>query len=283
MPATATAYIRSMRGGAQTHMVAASDGHHYVVKTRNNPQGHRILINEYLAWRILEYLRIPTQAASLIEVTENFLAETQAKGARFGSTLGRNFTPAEPGWHYGSRYPGPPNLTLVHDFIAEESLGLCRNQPHFLGVLVFDKWTANTDMRQSIFFRAKLADLAPDPDVLDPNQRGLIASFIDQGFCFNGPYWDFPDRYAAGLYPLKRVYTQARGWANFEPWLERVRNFPEDLLDRAIREMPHSWFDEKDWTAAAKLCEILLRRRARVDRLIEEIKEKMPEVFPYWS
>ncbi len=283
MPATATAYIRPMRGGAQTHLVAASDGEHYVVKLRDNPQGHRILINEYLAWRVLEYLRIPTQAANLIEVTGAFLDAAAAQGARFGSTLGRNFTPATAGWHYGSRYPGPPNLTLVHDFIAEESLGLCKNRQHFLAVLLFDKWTANTDMRQSIFFRAKLADLAPDPDILDPTQRGLIASFIDQGFCFNGPYWDFPDRYAAGLYPLKRVYAQVRGWSSFEPWLERIRAFPDSVLDAAIREMPHSWFDDTDVDALHKLCEVLLRRRARVDRLIEDIKEKMPEVFPYWA
>jgi hypothetical protein len=272
-----------MRGGAQTHLLSASDGHHYVVKTRNNPQGHRILINEYLAWRILEHLKIPTQPANLIEVSPAFIEATNSISPRFGATLGRAFTPAEPGWHYGSRYPGPPNLTLVHDFIAEDSLALCRNLQHFIAILLFDKWTGNTDARQSIFFRTRLADFAPDPDTLDPNHRGLIASFIDQGFCFNGPYWDFSDRYAAGLYPMRRVYQRVRGWQDFEPWLERIKTFPDDLLDRALREMPQAWFTDQDWNDIPRLCETLLRRRPRVSRLIEEVKDKLPDVFPSWS
>ena len=31
MPVTATAWLRPLRGGSQTHLLAASDGHHYVV------------------------------------------------------------------------------------------------------------------------------------------------------------------------------------------------------------------------------------------------------------
>jgi hypothetical protein len=37
--------IRKMRGGAQAHLMQASDGGYYVVKFRNNPQHRRILVN----------------------------------------------------------------------------------------------------------------------------------------------------------------------------------------------------------------------------------------------
>jgi hypothetical protein len=45
----ATGHIRAMRGGAQSHMLTASDGHAYVVKFANNPQSVRVLANEWLA------------------------------------------------------------------------------------------------------------------------------------------------------------------------------------------------------------------------------------------
>src|SRR5256886_16572488 len=44
----ATDYIRAMRGGAQSHMLTANDGHAYVVKFANNPQSLRVLVNEWL-------------------------------------------------------------------------------------------------------------------------------------------------------------------------------------------------------------------------------------------
>jgi hypothetical protein len=283
MPPIATAYLRPMRGGSQTHLLGASDGHHYVVKLANNPQGRRVLVNEYLAWRILEYLKIPAQPASLIEISQDFLHTVNQEQQRLGITLGRSFSPPAPGWHFGSRYPGSPATTLVHDIIAENSLPLCRNLNHFWGILLFDKWTANADARQSIFYRTKLEELDTPGHAVEPGARGLISSFIDHGFCFNGPYWDFPDRPGAGLYYLRRVYLQVRGWAQFEPWMERIRSFPPHILDEALREMPQEWFDEADTAQLPKLCETLLRRRDRVPRLIEDLRDKFPEIFPYWN
>ena len=41
-----------MRGGAQSHLMLASDGNLYVVKFSNNPQHVRVLANELLATRL---------------------------------------------------------------------------------------------------------------------------------------------------------------------------------------------------------------------------------------
>ena len=43
-----------MRGGAQSHLMFADDGHYYVVKFQNNPQHIRVLANELIATRIAE-------------------------------------------------------------------------------------------------------------------------------------------------------------------------------------------------------------------------------------
>ena len=51
--------LRALRGGSQSRLMRASDGNHYVVKFRDNPQGSRILANELLASRLAEQLGLP--------------------------------------------------------------------------------------------------------------------------------------------------------------------------------------------------------------------------------
>jgi hypothetical protein len=45
-------HVRRMRGGSQSHLMRASDGHFYVVKFQNNPQHLRVLANEMFATRL---------------------------------------------------------------------------------------------------------------------------------------------------------------------------------------------------------------------------------------
>src|SRR5713101_1361401 len=42
-------HIRRLRGGSQAQLMAADDGHEYVVKFQGNPQTTRVLANDYLA------------------------------------------------------------------------------------------------------------------------------------------------------------------------------------------------------------------------------------------
>jgi hypothetical protein len=42
---------------------------------------------------------------------------------------------------------------VVFDFLPEEQLRTVVNLADFCGMLVFDKWTCNTNGRQAIFFR----------------------------------------------------------------------------------------------------------------------------------
>jgi hypothetical protein len=44
--------IRRMRGGAQAQLMRCSDGHYYLVKSQNNPQHTRVLVNELLGTRL---------------------------------------------------------------------------------------------------------------------------------------------------------------------------------------------------------------------------------------
>ena len=145
MPIRAQRLIRKMRGGAQAHLVEASDGKFYVVKLRNNPQHRRILINEWIASVFLKQLQIATPQAHLIELTPEFLAAEPDLYMQ----LGNRRLNAEPGWHFGSQFPGDPRVVPVFDYLPDSLLAECVNLRDYLGALVFDKWVSNADARQS--------------------------------------------------------------------------------------------------------------------------------------
>ncbi len=56
---SAVRHIRRLRGGSQSHLLAASDGGFYVTKFQNNPQHVRVLANEMLAGQLGRFLGLP--------------------------------------------------------------------------------------------------------------------------------------------------------------------------------------------------------------------------------
>jgi hypothetical protein len=263
-----------MRGGAQSHLIQADDQQFYVVKFRNNPQHRRVLINETVASVLLRYLQISVPEVVVISVSEEFLAASPAACLQLGSRQ----VPVEPGWHFGSRYPGDPDQVAVYDFIPDALLGQVANLREFLGMLAFDKWTANSDGRQAVFFRSRINEWTAARTSRRP---GFLAWMIDQGFAFNGPYWDFPDSPLQGLYHRPMVYEAVRGLDDFAPWLERIIHFPVEVIDQAFRSIPLQWIEGEEDSFEA-LLERLMQRRALVAGLIEACRKAKPAAFPNW-
>jgi len=273
MPVAAHRLTRKMRGGAQAHLIEASDGHSYVVKFHNNPQHRRILINEWIASTFLHYLDIAAPETAMVELTEDFLAATPDVHIQ----LGRERRAVTPGWHFGSRFPGDPMRTVVYDFLPDTLLEHVENLRDFLGVLAFDKWMGNADSRQAIFFRARVHD----PLAANPPRLGFVAQMVDNGYVFEGPHWRWGESPIQGLYFRPLVYRTVRGLAEFEPWLDRIRNFPEEVVDQAVKRIPPAWL-EGDEDELERLLERLMRRRERVPDLIEQCRSGRSNPFPIW-
>ena len=277
MPLNAQRLIRKMRGGAQAHLIEADDGHCYVVKFRNNPQHRRILINELVAGVFLRYLEISAPTTAILRFSEEFIHENPELHIR----LGHKRIAAEPGWHFGSQYPGDPFKLAVYDFIPDVLLGKVVNLKEFLGVLAFDKWVGNADARQSIFFRARLSQHLATVEH-SSSRLGFMALMMDHGYIFNGPHWDYVDSPMHGIYFRPLVYRDATSWDDFQPWLDRIINFPEEVIDEAFRQVPPEWMngDADDLEA---LLGKLLRRRKRVPDLIRDSSIGKVNPFPNWK
>jgi len=274
MPITAIRHVRKMRGGAQSHLLEADNGCWYVVKFRNNPQHRRVLVNERLSAVLLGYLKIAAPETALIQVSAGFLESNP----EIHLTLGTRQLPVEPGWHFGSQYPGDPARMAVYDFLPDILLAQVANLEDFRAILVFDKWVGNADGRQSIFYRALVRQAEPAAEAARP---GFVARMIDHGFAFNGPHWDFPDGPLQGLYARRLVYDSVRSLDDFEPWLGQVIHFPEEVIDRAWKAIPADWIDGEE-EALAQLLERLFDRRRRLPELIAACRTARNNPFPNW-
>ncbi|MGB9403796.1 MAG: HipA family kinase [Candidatus Acidiferrales bacterium] len=257
--------VRRMRGGAQAHLMRCADDSYYVVKFRNNPQGVRILANELLGTRLAGRLGLPVASAAVVEVRAELIANTEDLVIQ----LGRGHEPCSTGMQFGSRYPDAPATTVVYDFLPDEQLRDVQNLDSFAGVLVFDKWTCNTNGRQAIFFRP-------------PHESKYRAVMIDHGFCFNAGEWNFPDAPLRGIYTRQLVYERVRGMEAFEPWLERLKALDPGALDEAASAVPPEWYNfEPD--ALYRMLEQLYRRRTLVPELIRAAWKSSRIPFPNWT
>ena len=159
----------------------------------------------------------------------------------------------------------------LHDFLPDEKLREVDNLHDFAGMLVFDKWTCNTNGRQTCFLRTReqAGGFPPgspgDRPPRDCPARGEEAGryhtvMIDQGFCFNAGEWNFPDAPLRGLYARNRVYEGVIGMESFAPWLERLeKQISERVLAELADEIPPAWYED-DYDAHVRLLEQLYRR-----------------------
>ena len=266
LPLRAVEHIRRMRGGAQSHLMRCSDGNYYVVKFQNNPQHRRVLVNELLGTILAARLGLPTTPAAIIRVREELIRLTPDLCVEMPHTR----IPCQPGLQFGSRYPADLHRVTLMDFLPDKQVLSVRNLNDFVGMLVFDTWTCNTDGRQVIFGRQEVGT---------PYQVWMI----DQGFCFNAGEWNFPDAPRRSLHSRNVVYKQVLGIESFVPWLAKLESeiAVQALLDIA-KTIPPEWYED-DSTSLHRLLEQLDSRRGRVRDLLCSARRSSPHAFPNWA
>jgi hypothetical protein len=257
--------IRRMRGGAQSHLMLASDNNLYVVKFRNNPQHVRVLANELLATRLAEAVGLAVPPSEVIEVSDWLIQHTEELTIELRGGAQR----CQPGLHYASRWVGGLMPGQTVDYLPQEQLLEVRNLGEFAGILALDKWTCNINGRQAVFQKGR-------------RDRRYNAIFIDQGYCFHAGDWKFVDAHLGGVFAENTVYRGVTGWASFEPWLSRIENLAPETAWAIAEIIPPEWYGG-DLSALELLIDRLLARRARVRELIVGFGETARRPFPNWG
>jgi hypothetical protein len=110
---------------------------------------------------------------------------------------------------------------------------------------------------------------------------GFVAHMIDNGYVFAGPHWQLADSPLQGLYFRMQVYGNVRSREDFEPWLSRIANFPEEVVDQALKQIPPAWLDGDEAELETMLDRLLVRGR-RVADLLELSRAARENPFPNW-
>jgi hypothetical protein len=264
-----------MKGGSQPHLIRCDDGCFYVVKFPNNPQGSRSLANELLGTKLALALGLPATQPEVIAVNEELIRNSPEMYIDWGSCR----IPCAAGLQFGARFVSDPMLTPVFDFLPDSYLHTVVNPESFLGMLVFDKWSCNTDSRQAVFH-------LPGETVFDratgPSYKRYWATMMDQGYCFNASSWNFMDTPIQGLYSRHCVYAAVQGLDAFAPFLRRLENLPDRVLWEAAESVPPEWYGgRKDemWG----LVDQLAARRKSIASLILSCVASAPNAFPIWE
>lgn len=264
MPICAVEHVRPMKGGAQSQLLRAADGHYYVVKFSNNPQHTRVLANELLAARLARALELPVPEPAIIDVPLDLIHASPEMAIRLAGQVLR----CAPGLQFGSRMPLDGRPVPIYDYLPESTLASVANVADFRGMLLFDKWTCNCNGRQVIFCQTGGA-------------ASLRVFMIDQGFCFNAGEWSFPDSPLRGVYSRSLVYRDVVGWESFEPWLSRLEQLPPAMIYRAGEEIPPHWYGG-DTNELERLLRHLVARRTQVRELILAVKNSPRAPFESW-
>lgn len=266
MSQRAIEHVRRLRGGTQSHLMRCEDGGYYVVKFQNNPQGVRILANEMMAGKLAQALGLPVAQPEVVEVSDWLIEHTPELYVDWGKQRLR----CRSGFQFGSRFPCDPLRTPAYDFLPDSLLETVSNRRSFWGMLVFDKWTCNCDSRQSVFCRPSGGDSSP-----------YVATMVDQGFCFNANEWNFPDAPLRGLCMQLSIYAGVVGWESFEPFLTRLANLSEEVLEEAAAAVPPEWYEGKTEELRA-LLSALAERRRQVAPMLWELQQSPKRPFPAW-
>ena len=78
------------------------------------------------------------------------------------------------------------------------------------------------------------------------------------------------------------MYDAVRSLDDFQPWLDQVVHFPEEVIDQAWKGIPPAWIDGEE-DALDRLLEQFYERRARVPALIEACRDSRINPFPNWQ
>lgn len=253
--------ISGIRGGSNPQIVVCDDGAGYVVKFQNNDQGGgRILANDLLATRLAELLGLPVAPSAIVDVSGDLIRRSAS--ARIHIDFQADFTiPCQPGLCFGSQLTSRwcmGEFTKVFDTVSNQEFEKLRNKRDFLGMLVFDTWTANADCRQVVYVRDRWA-------------RHCRAVMIDQGHCFGVNRWEFSDSATPALqWTCRRAYVGAT-IADFEPWLSRLENDVSlDDITQLASEIPPEWYAYHR-RGLAYLIELLDQRRSIVRDLLKKM------------
>lgn len=254
--------IKKIKGtSTEPCLVRCSDGNSYYVKFAQNPEGPRVLVNEFVAGSLAILLDLPVPKFEFIDVQQDFINV-------FSPDLP---FPVTAGIHFGSQEVKKA-LAITNGKMLDE----LSNSEIVPMLLLFDHWIHNADRDKN---KGNL--------LLNLSTKELIV--IDHTHVFEiGPLWDavqLQHRIAeTSIAPLDlegfvyhRLIRFVKGNDPFAPALDRFNSLVKESVVSIVGEIPEEW----GCTEQEKhiLLEYLMNRHS----LIPSVPQLLRSQLPYWK
>jgi hypothetical protein len=238
------------------------------VKFPNNPQGIRILANDFIGSQLASFLGLAVAIPAIVRVKQILIdlsKEMVIERERYSERC-------RGGLCFGSRFSSGPARapTAFTDYISPEGWTNVENREDFLGMFVFDVWTHNMDTRQFVFLESSF----------DGKTKALM---IDQGNCFNGAEWSFADTSGHGVHFRRDLFGNVRSIDGFDLWLDKLENkMTLDVIERIAAQVPAEWYDNQT-AQLSELVSTLEERRMMTRKLLIATWNKNRDCFANWN
>jgi hypothetical protein len=214
--------VESMkRGYSNPQFILFSDGRKYVVKFKNNPQGTRMLVNEYIAGKLGQLLALPVVPFEVVNISDDFIKE-------YPILSKRKFTA---GNQFASLFID--NCVHLSRDSQNENVKVS-NRNHLAEMLVFDLWIGNTDRKENNV-------------LLEPAEQGeYFLYMIDHGRCFSNTKWTIKTlqkmpEMVIDMKVHKWCTTFLQSQSEINAAIEKIMAIPEKAIHEVIKSIPDDW------------------------------------------
>lgn len=259
---TAERLIKKIIGtSTEPCLVRCSDGNSYYVKFAQNPEGPRVLVNEFVAGSLAVLLDLPVPKFKFIHVHQEFI-DTYSTELPY---------PVTAGIHFGSQ-----EVKKVLVITNGKMLDEISNREIVPMLLLFDHWIHNVDRDKN---KGNL--------LLNMSTKELMV--IDHTHVFEiGPLWDavqLRHRIAESSIALldlegfvyRKLIRFVSGNDPFAPALDRFNSLIEESVASIVAEIPEEWGCPEQEKHI--LLEYLMNRHSVVPTVPQLLRPRLP----YWK
>lgn len=227
-----------------------------VVKLSANRLGSKILVNELLAARFGQWLKLCFPAGGLIDIPEEVLNKSR-RLVNAG---------VEPGWHFGCEYLNGAG------YVSRYNLHRAVNKEQMAGVMLFDHLFHNPDRTEN---RKNL--------LIRKERDGYKLYAIDNSHLFRRGKWtiqmlrDMTDgitlnhRRSYGV--LLKYYLRPK---NFYTYAQVVKNIPQEDIVQFIESIPDEWLPDREERQV--LLEVITARCEKVGWVTGKLVDLIPNI-----
>lgn len=251
-------------GCTRPYYVSCDDGETYAVKFKENPQGVRTLVNEYVCGEIAVLLNLPLAEPVLVDIEDEFIED-------YGSTIQQHIeSNISGGFHFGSK-----KVRKVTPITSSDMLKKANNVHVIPEVILFDQLVCNKDR-----------DRNGGNLLFDISNLDIVV--IDHTHAFDiGPIWtaiDLKQRIGESFeafdnvgYVYRKLVPYIKGNNPFHTALAKVKSLEASAIGNIINNIPSDW-QVSDIEKEA-LFEYIMDRAHR----IEEVLPVLKSAFPNWK